>query len=288
MTSVRWHQLRHGDPAHTILAVDYGEGRREAGFPELASSLPAPGAVLATQFSPAGMAELARSGTADPEIVRAAIRGWADELLAGSGAVPRAVMSYCAGAAPACVLADQLAALGVSVPVIMLDPLVAVPEFLLGRFVEAARGLAAILGDAAVETAVREAALETRKTTETSGRTVAECAESLSARYRTIVFQACDEAELGDEAAEELSAHLAGVLHYQAVTALAVTDDLWRPSTDRQMSVLLSQEHPDTAPFPAATTRFDIDRDSFLTDPALAAAVSAIIAKAEHRLPAQP
>ncbi|GIH19627.1 hypothetical protein [Rugosimonospora africana] len=278
MNVLRWQALRAGDNARAILAVDFGEGRREAGFPELIASLPGAEACLVSQFDAGGLAALHAESGVTPQRLRRAVDGWSDSV-ADLDTHPVAVLSYCAGASLACLIADRLAARGARPAVVMLDPLVVVPDSLLGRFAEAVYGLTGLLSDDLVEATVAGAAAEVRADPDPSGARLSACAERLSERYAAVVYRACEEADLGDDLAQELHEHFTNVLRYQALAGSVPAHEIWSPGAARDTTVFVSREHHLVPPLPAATAMFDAGRAEFLARPELAVAVAGVVAR---------
>jgi hypothetical protein len=277
MNVLRWQTLRDArDSARAVLAVDFGEGRREAGFPELIANLPGAQACLVSQFDAGDLAKLHADSGVTPQRLWRAVDGWSDSV---ADLHPVAVLSYCAGASLACLIADHLAARGARPAVVMLDPLVVVPDSLLGRFAEAVYGLAELLSGDLVETTVAEAAAEVRADPDPSAARLSACAERLSQRYAAVVYRACEEADLGDDLARELHEHFTNVLRYQALAGAVPAHEIWSPDTGRDTTVFVSKEHHLVSPLPAATATFDVGRAEFLALPELAVAVAEVVAR---------
>lgn len=274
MTGVAsWRRLRHGD-GPVALMVDYGEGRREAGFPELAENLDGTATLLATSFDPAGVQALAVAATTDPSALGAEITRWTDAL--PSGTPPTVVLGYCAGVSLACLIADRLSG-GTPVPVVMLDPVVVTSEFLLRRYGEAAFGFVGLLPEDQIWADVHAAAAQIRSDPAATPTALVGCAGALSRRYRELVGTACEAAGLEDESADDLHAHLAAVLHYQALTGTSVSPDVFG-ARQRPGRVLCSRNHVIIEPLRGPDMVFDVGRVEFMADRRLAAAVAAIIA----------
>jgi hypothetical protein len=117
MTAVAWRRLREGDSRSVVIGVDFGVGRTEAGFADLAPRLAGDYRLWETSFPPPDPSSDLSVET-DPDRWVAAVRGHLTERglhLAG-------IMAYCAGTALALKLAKASAADGRAPRVVLLDP----------------------------------------------------------------------------------------------------------------------------------------------------------------------
>jgi hypothetical protein len=111
MNLANWRQL--SDRGHDLVpCLDFPGGRATAGFAELAAGVPAAASFL--HIRPAG----GRGTSGGPLAARAG--RWAAELTA-TGRPVRAVLGFCAGAALATRLADEIAATGPPPMVVLFD-----------------------------------------------------------------------------------------------------------------------------------------------------------------------
>jgi len=252
--------------------VDFTQARvrAQAGFADLADLLPAGPAVWgsderAWRPDPAGRMSLDDS--------REEWLAGAAELVGGLGGGVRAVLGFCAGAAPACALAHRLGRRdGTPPPVVLFDPTAATARTLHEQF-EAALGALARGADAADVDRARDAARRDLAAEPDPAR----LADLLVGHYGALAEPACAAQGVPAAIAAQLTDRFATHLRYLALAAGTPLDP--PPGA----VAVLSAGH---APPPLGATtllRLDADATALLADPRAAAA-----AQRAWREPAAP
>ncbi|MGI5212797.1 hypothetical protein [Plantactinospora sp. CA-290183] len=241
--------------------MDFGPGRREASFADLAGAL-GPGPTILEPIFDGARDDLLRRPVAEH------IAGWAADLR-DRGRPVVGLLGYCAGAALACGLADELAySAAVEAPVVvLLDPLVIDSAGLYANFETAVESFADVV-DPDEMAGVRAEALAAARAPgalDDPATTVA----TIAAGYERVVTASSDLLGLDDELAEQFTDYFELYLSYLALAAQAGVKGSRPPRT----VVLTSAEH--TAPDGwAADEVFGVSREDLLADPAVAVAVA--------------
>jgi hypothetical protein len=262
MTTVDWRQLGAAGTDRTVLAVDFGAGRHEAGFAELAANLDVDRLFLESVTHPA-------ADDAAPD-VGAVVRRWCAEIV-DRGLPVETILGFCAGASLACALADSAAQqTGHRPTVILFDPLLAGPRMLANRFLEAVDSVTA-----AVATGTVSAATTTvRAALNGDNRALA---STIKATHREVVASACTNAGLDADLADQLTEHFAGLIDYLALAMSLDPAVLWAPGVIRPTTVLASAGYRHEPPLPPIDQTFDVSRMDFLADARVAKVVSTLL-----------
>lgn len=235
MTQAPWRQLRPGS-GPVLLGVDFSQGRTraQAGFHDLATLLPG--------YQLWGTTETAwqAPGTGADEVVAAVLAARPDGPVAG-------LLGYCAGGALASAAAGQLAAAGIPLPVVLLDPSVVSGQTLLDSY------------RAAVATITTVADEEPPP----AGGDLAAMAAELSARYARLAGPACAALGVPAAIADQLCDRLRGYLEYLVLSATV------RADPPGPVTVLLSTECVPARVRPDwPQVRLPVTQNRLLADPA--------------------
>jgi hypothetical protein len=265
-----WKTLVEGDGG-IVLAVDFdGTGRPEARFADLAANLPGDGYSLWQSTQP----DLADAGRGCDAFLSFWMRRLVDE-----GPDIRAILGYCAGAMYAAALADQLAALGVKVPLVLFDPETVDADNLLFEFNQAIGFMAGVVPEPEIDSWKQMAAeVRARHTT------MPPLCDELVSLVREVGAPALDRAGLSEALREELIGILCSFLRY--VTAADEIDpwDQWSSATvftsTTQRSGLnaIRAASPDGPPIEVRQEiTVDVDNMRLLSDPAVARTVDELL-----------
>jgi len=263
MTDVRWRRVQDGSDSRAIIAVDFGPGRREAGFADLAGGLGAEFTILEPIVDSADGDLLSR--TAAEHIAQ-----WTSDLREQKLQVA-GVLGYCAGASLACALAADLAEQDEQAPpIVLLDPRAIDPPALYANFESAVESFADVTEPdemASVRAAVREAteADPTLKDPKAMVTTIA-------AAYERVVNGAGELLGMDEELTGQFTEHFRSYLSY---LALAAQTGIAR-SVPENAVVLISAGFTPPAGWDAQQV-FPVSREDLLSDPAVAAAVARIL-----------
>ncbi|MFF7635951.1 hypothetical protein ACFZB9_22810 [Kitasatospora sp. NPDC008050] len=265
--TVGWRILRAGaltDEAGapgSVLAVDFGQSRSDAGFPELMAHLDTPWTVLETVSLATGLADR------DALVPDVYLTGWTREL-AGRAEPVRAVFGYCMGSSLALALARWLAARQEHAPVVILfDPEHPAAETLCAQFDLVVEGLAEELGAAELAGARARA----RRVTDDSTDPV-RTAAALAELYHELAVLAFTRAELEEEMAAEAADRFGNFLAYLVAAHLAAE----APWTPEHVAVLSAT--PGGAARHAVTRHsFDVPRQDLLRRPEVGRILSELL-----------
>ncbi|MGC4807625.1 hypothetical protein [Micromonospora sp. DT233] len=245
-----WSPLRAAaDGRDLVLTVDFGGARPEAGFAELTPLLPDDRAVLVTR-PPDRVVDDAADAARQ-------VDAWRDAVLA-SGARVCTVIGYCTGAAVAARLAQDLAAHGHPVGLVLVDPAVAGAGQLLAAHRDAVESLVAVLDRAPADA-------EATDPTPGPAPDLVELARGLAADYARTAGRVGRELDLDDELVADLVVRVRRYLSYLVVVALTAPPT---PQDGPPTLTVLSAAHPPDA-FPAVggrQVRFDVPRADLLAD----------------------
>lgn len=264
-----WRVLTPGPSDRVLLAVDFGPGRREAGFSELVANL-APGPVVwEPVFAPQ---------TADPVTgtdPRRCLEGWIDDVTK-AGLQVAGVLGYCAGGALARQAAGLLRTSGrPEPPVVLLDPIRVDGALIQDLFATSVEGYAGLLSEGQIRGALAAADGNTRALGPDIGAqppaTLAEAMRRLQALYDDVVRTVCDMLDAGEEVAGGFSERFAAFLSY-LVTA-------GRASAARGGSetVIVSENHHLPDGFGVEDYRLPATRAALLADPSVARIVAEVL-----------
>jgi hypothetical protein len=267
-----WRILASGASDRALLAVDFGPGRREAGFAELVVNLAPDTLVWQPVFLP--QTDDPVHGT-DSDLC---VREWLDDLHA-AGLEISGVLGYCAGATLAARLADLIRASGPRDPaVVLLDPSRVDGAVIQKHFVSSAEAYAELLAPELVQDAVAAAAhingsLGT-DLAERSAASLADAMRDLQRLYDGIVRSVCEAIDADDEVGTSFSTRFAAFLSYLVTAARAGTYPAERGNT----TVVVSEDHRLHDGFGVAHHRVPVSRAALLADPSVARIVAQAVA----------
>jgi thioesterase domain-containing protein len=257
MSSWRW--LRDGSGEAAVVTMDFGPGRPEASFTDLAANLTGNLTVLEPVFThfAAGTPPLIGSEGYCRRVTEAIQK--LEYRVVG-------VLGYCAGAGLACALARMLTAVAPPAPkVILYDPVRADPATLLRQYRSGITELSSALTKIEVEAA--HAAAESAAPTQ-----LLRLASHLSAQYQPVAASACTRLEFGPELTAELVERFDAYLRYLAIAAEAAS--VGCPRARPATATLLSRDQEPPAGLAQHCWRFDVSQARLLADPRVAAATA--------------
>lgn len=264
-----WRKLADGPSERTLLAVDFGPGRPEAGFTDLVAQWAEPAQVWESVFVPAR--DPVRD--TDPD---ACVARWASDVRA-AGVEVRGVLGYCAGAALAWRLAETLRQDGHVAAAVLLDPTGVDGKLINDLFASSVRTYAEMLDErrcaAALSTVAEVTAGLGADIALVAPARLATAMRTVQAEYDAIVGEVCDLLEAGDQARQGFSDRFASFLAYQVTAGRAAADR----DTRAEPTVLVSCDHRPPPLFSSAPRRFPVSRAGLLADAAVAKAVEASV-----------
>lgn len=265
-----WRVLDPGPSDRVLLAVDFGSGRREAGFSALVANLASNAVVWQPGFVPQTGDPI--EGT-DPD---GCVRGWLEDVR-DAGLEVCGVLGYCAGAALALRAAELVRGSGQGDPaVILFDPGRVDGEVIQELFVTSAEGYAELLPPKRIEAAVSAAASITGSLRKDIGRrpagTIADAMRDLQQVYDGVVRDACVALGADEEVGKGFSGRFAAYLSYLITAGRAGAF----PTDSGKPVVVVSRNHvPDG--FGVESHRFPVPRTELLADPAVARVVAEVL-----------
>jgi hypothetical protein len=276
VTGLRWRVLRDGG-ADVAVAFDFENGRKEAGFADLAELLPDGRTLLEFEFGGGDLRDRPLDPTALCRLILADLRADGRRLTATLG--------YCAGAGLACLLAELATdAADQDCPVLLFDPLVLDGAAVVRAYQAGVEGLRPAVDESDYQAALAVGRRVLPSTEEAYRRP--EVIDELAAGYAVLVRRSGERAglpaELRDQMVEveaELVSHFAAYLAYLATTAGVDLDRSGQAGPRRPPVVVASAEHDMPAEFaPFLRQRLDVPRPSLLSDSRVAAVVDAVLA----------
>ncbi len=267
-----WRILAPGTDDRVLVAVDFGPGRREAGFAELVANLGPGPAVWQPVFLP--QSDDPVNGT-DPD---ACVREWLDDLR-DAGLEVSGVLGYCAGSALAVRLADLIRETCPREPaIVLLDPGRVDGAVVQEHFVSSARAYAEVLPPERIQAAVTAAARVTDSLgTDVAERSAGELADAmreLQRLYDDVVRSVCEALDAGDDVGASFSTRFAAFLSYLTTTGRAGV----HPAKCGNVTVVVSEEHRLHDGFGVADHRVPVSRAALLADPSVARTVTEAVA----------
>ncbi|MFE4976384.1 hypothetical protein ACFRAR_30305 [Kitasatospora sp. NPDC056651] len=264
---VGWRILRagavpdDGGASGSVLAVDFGQSRTDAGFPELMAHLDIPWTILETISPKTGL------GDRDALVPDAYLSGWTRALAERAEPV-HAVLGYCMGSPLALALARWLATRQDDAPVVVLfDPEHPATETLRAQFDLVVEGLAEEL-TAAELSGARDCA---RRAAD-HGADPVRVAAALAELYHELVVLAFVRAELEEELAAEAADRFANFLAYLVAAHLA-DEEPWAP----EHIAVLSATPGGAARHAATRHSFDVPRRDLLRRPEVGRILSGLL-----------
>ncbi|MEU8258402.1 hypothetical protein AB0C06_29520 [Micromonospora inaquosa] len=261
-----WRVLTPGLSDRVLLTVDFGPGRREAGFSDLVANLAPELVVWEPVFAPQ---------TADPVTgtdPHGCVSRWLDDVR-NAGLEVCGVLGYCAGGALARQTADLLRTRGLpEPPVVLLDPSHVDGDLIQELFATSVQGYAELLSEDQIRAALAAAAGFTGALGSNIGTQapaeLAEAMRSLQALYDGVVQTVCDMLDADEEVSRGFSERFAAFLSY-LVTA-------GRASAARggSATVIVSGNHHLPDGFGVEKHRLPVSRAALLADPAVARIVA--------------
>ena len=272
MMSSNWRILGDRSAGRALLAVDFGPGRPEAGFADLAGNMSLDAVVMAPVFEPAS-GDLA--GDTDPA---RRVRRWLADVRE-RGLTVHGVLGYCAGGALACLAADLAREAGCGDPgVVLLDPSWVTGRAVHSLFVSSVETYAELLPQercqAALDVAERVCATLGDDLTAVSSSTVFEAMRRLREEYDSLVQLTCDLLEADEEVGREFSDRFSSFLTYLVTAGRVDRSIVSHRRDDAALTVFVSTDHRLDDGFGSPTERFAVSRNDLLADPTLAKAVA--------------
>lgn len=267
-----WRILAPGTGDRALLAVDFGPGRREAGFSELVGNLAPDTVVWQPVFLPQNDDPV--NGT-DPDTC---VREWLDDLR-DAGLEVSGVLGYCAGATLAVRLADLIRETGTREPaIVLLDPSRVDGAVIQKHFVTSAAAYADLLAPERIQSDVDAAARITgflgTDVAEQSAASLEDAMRELQRLYDGIVESVCEALEAGAEVGTSFSQRFAAFLSYLLTTGRSGV----YPAKCDNVTVVVSEDHPLPDGFGAVDHRIPVSRAALLADPSVARVVAKAVA----------
>ncbi|MEV7327462.1 hypothetical protein [Micromonospora sp. NPDC093244] len=261
-----WRVLAPGPSDRVLLAVDFGPGRREAGFGDLVANLAPEPVVWETVFA-AQTGDLV-AGT-DPD---RCLNRWLDDV-ADAGLEVSGVLGYCAGGTLARQAAGLLRTRGLpEPPVVLLDPNDVDGALIQDLFATSVEGYAGLLSDDEIRDALAAAEGFTGTLGPDIGRqsptALAEAMRGLQAVYDEVVHTVCRMLDADDEVGREFSERFSAFLGYLVTAGRAGA------ARGGAETVIVSERHDLPAGFGVADHRLRVPRATLLADPTVARLVA--------------
>jgi len=262
-----WRILASGASDRALLAVDFGPGRREAGFAELVANLAPDTVVWQPVFLP--QTDDPVNGTDSDTCVRE----WLDDLR-DAGLDIRGVLGYCAGSTLAVRLAELIRESCEREPaVVLLDPSRVDGAVIQEHFVTSAAAYAEVLPPERIQAAVADAARVTSTLgtdlAQRSAGSLADAMLDLQRLYDGIVRSVCEAIDAGDEVGTSFSQRFAAFLSYLVTAGRAGAYPAKCDTT-----VVVSENHRLHDGFGVAGHRIPVSRAALLADPSVARIVA--------------
>ncbi|MCW3815812.1 hypothetical protein ONA91_15290 [Micromonospora sp. DR5-3] len=264
-----WRILASGTSDRAVVAMDFGPGSRDAGMSDLVANLTADAVVWQPVFHP--QTDDPISGT-DPDRL---VREWLHELR-GAGLRVSGVLGYCAGAALALRMADQILAGGDEAPpVVLLEPERVDSSVIQAHFVASAESYAEVLPPERIKAAVTAAA----RISSPLGAGIADwdawmradALLDLQGLYDDLVRAVCESFDAGEEVGTGISYRFAAFLSYMVTAGRAGADPTKCSVTP---TVVVSEHHELHEGFGVASHRIPVSRSAFLADQSVARVVA--------------
>jgi len=269
-----WHRLQSGTAdGGTVLTVDFGGGRPEAGFPDLLERLPADLTVLAAVPPGRIVRDLAE--------VSQQLAGWRDAVPRADGRVV-AVLGYCAGASIATCLARELASRLGPQKLVLLDPLRATPRLLQEAY-RASAGTFSEMLDQPLGTRTAAPAVPHPDDGHRAGAgdAMVRLAGQLGADYAEAAERVGTELSLDAALVDDLVMRFHRYLSYLAVAGVAAETqlDAAEPTGPSPPTLTItSADHPNGAAPPAGRhVGFDVPRAGLLASAGVGSAIMEFI-----------
>lgn len=264
-----WRVLAPGPSDRVLLAVDFGPGRREAGFGDLVANL-APELVV---WEP-----VFEQQTADPVTgtdPHRCVSRWLDDA-ANAGLEVCGVLGYCTGSALARQAAGLLRTSGrPEPPVLLFDPVIVDGALIQDLFVMSVEGYEGVLPDEEIQASIAAAGEFTRALGPDIGRqppgALADAMRGLQSVYDGVVHTVCDMLEAGDEVGRGFSDRFAAFLSYQVTAGRADATQGGTPT------VIVSERHRQPGGYGVEDHRLPVSRTALLADPEVARIVAAAL-----------
>lgn len=264
-----WRVLAPGPSDRVVLAVDFGPGRREAGFSDLVANLAPEPVVWEPVFAPQ---------TADPVTgtdPHRCLSQWLDDVT-NAGLEVCGLLGYCAGGALARQAAALLRTSGLpEPPVVLLDPSHVDGALIQELFATSVEGYAGLLSDDQIQAALAAADGYTRPLGPDIGTqppaALAEAMRGLQAVYDDVVHTVCDMLDAGDEVGHGFSERFAAFLSYLVTAGRASA------AHGGTATVIVSEHHHLPDGFGVEDHRLPVSRAALLADPAVARLVAAAL-----------
>lgn len=261
-----WRVLAPGPSDRVLLAVDFGPGRREAGFSDLVANL-APEPVV---WEPVFAAQTADPVTGtDPH---RCLSRWLDDVT-NAGLEVCGVLGYCAGGALARQAAGLLRTSGLpEPPVVLLDPSYVDGALIQELFATSVEGYAGLLSQDQIRAALAAAEVFTGALGPEIGMrppaALAEAMRHLQALYDGVVHTVCDMLDAGEEVARGFSERFAAFLSYLVTAGRAGA------AQGSTATVIVSAHHDLPDGFGVEDHRLPVSHAALLADPAVARIVA--------------
>lgn len=275
---MEWRHLRESAGSDVIVAVDFGPGRREASFSDLAHRLGISCTVLEPVFPDIHKLD---DRVLEPDSY---CRGWLENLRE-SGRSVVAVLGYCASSDLARVLARSAALPGTPRPRVMLfDPVILGPSAFYRAYSSAISTFKEAMTSEELRLALekgREVSLDV--TSRVYGtRQLLTGAKALGVEYHRVVSLVGERLGFAEELSAELAARFSSYLGYLAVVVIAAVDLGEFPSPDEYPPpiVMSSSGHRLSEELRVATIlKFDVSRAGLLADDKVAADATGLLAQ---------
>ena len=261
-----WRVLAPGSSDRVLLAVDFGPGRREAGFSDLVANLAPEPVVWEPVFTPQTADPI--TGT-DP---RRCLSRWLDDVT-NAGLEVCGVLGYCAGVALARQAADLLRTSGLpEPPVVLFDPSHVDGALVHRLFATSVEGYAELLSEDQIRAALAAAdgctgALGPDIGTQPPA-VLAEAMRRLQDLYDGVVHTVCDMLDAGEEVGHGFSERFAAFLSYLVTAGRA---GAVRGGT---ATVIASEHHELPDGFDVEVLRLPVSHAALLANPAVARIVA--------------
>lgn len=265
----KWRVLAPGSGDRVLLAVDFGPGRREAGFSDLVANLTPEPAVWETVFA---------SQTADPVTgtdPQRCVSHWLDDVT-NAGLEVCGVLGYCAGGALARQAAGLLRTRGLpEPPVVLFNPNHIDGALIQELFADSVEGYAGLLPDDQIRAALAAADGFTGTLGPDIGMrppaALAEAMRGLQAVYDGVVHTVCDMLEAGEDVGREFSERFGAYLSYLVTAGRAGA------AQGGTTTVIVSKNYDLPEAFGVEDHRLPVLRAALLADPTVARIVAEVL-----------
>lgn len=262
----KWRVLDPGPSDRIVLAVDFGLGRREAGFTDLVANLAPEAVVWEPVFTPQAGDPV---GGTDPQ---RCLNRWLDDIMA-AGLEVCGVLGYCAGGALACQMANLVRTSGQKdPPVVLLDPSRVDGAVIQQLFASSVEGYAGLLSVDQIQAVIADAARLTGNLgPDIAGQpatVIGEAMRGLQDVYDSVVRAVCDALGAGEEVGRDFSTRFAAFLSYLVTAGRA------RAAEGGKATIVVSEHHHLPDGFGIEDHRLAVSRAALLADPAVARIVA--------------